>query len=125
MSRRVNAIPLTLALVATSSPLTAGPQPENDLEKAFYEMGIIGYCGLSTEQVNAGFQREVAHIVKREGIEEEGIVSARNRALTLVELEWSNRGLGGFRGWCRTEGQAAVERFLAVPEYGSAKSGSV
>lgn len=94
----------------------AGPQPRNDLERAFYEMGVIGYCGFSSEPVNAGFQREVARIVKRDRIEEHGITSARNRALTLVELEWSNRGLGGFRGWCRTEGEAAVERFLSVPE---------
>lgn len=115
MSRPVKAILLTLVLVFSSS-LMAGPQPRNDLERAFYEMGVIGYCGLSSEPVNAGFQREVARIVKRDRIEEHGITSARNRALTLVELEWSNRGLGGFRGWCRTEGEAAVERFLSVPE---------
>ena len=39
----------------------------------------------------------------------------RARAMTMVEQEWDNRGLGGFRGWCRTEGAAAVERFLSVP----------
>ena len=115
MSRPIRAILPTLVLVSSSS-LMAGPQPRNDLERAFYEMGVIGYCGLSSDPVNAGFQREVAQIVKRDGVEEDGIISARNRALTLVELEWSNRGLGGFRGWCRTEGETAVHRFLSVPE---------
>jgi len=95
--------------------VTAGPQPANELEKAFYDISVIGYCGLSSGPVSAGFHREVDRITTRDGIDETGVRAARSRALTLVELEWANRGLGGFRGWCATEGRAAVERFEAVP----------
>lgn len=95
--------------------VTAGPQPQNDLEQAFYDISVIGYCGLSSGPVSAGFRREVERITTRDGIDETRLHAARSRALTLVELEWANRGLGGFRGWCRSEGQAAVERFIAIP----------
>lgn len=94
--------------------VAAGPQPENDLEQAYYDISVIGYCGLSSGPVSAGFHREVDHITRRDGIDETALRAARSRALTLVELEWANRGLGGFRGWCATQGQAAVERFKAI-----------
>ena len=95
---------------------TAGPQPQNDLEQAFYDMGVIGYCGLSTDAASAGFRRELERVVERGKINEQEFRAARNRAITMVQLEWDNRGLGGFRGWCRTEGAAAVKRFLAAPQ---------
>jgi hypothetical protein len=31
-----------------------------------------------------------------------------------AHLEWQNRGLGGFRGWCRTEATEAAARFKAI-----------
>ena len=101
---------LHLALVSS-----AGPRPETELERVFYDIGVVGYCGLVTDAVSQGFRREVRRIVERDAIDERGLNAARSRAMTLVELEWDNRGLGGFRGWCRTEGEDAVKRFLAVP----------
>ena len=93
----------------------AGPRPETDLERAFYDIGVIGYCGLFNDAVSEGFSREVRRIVERDAVDEQSLNAARSKAMTLVELEWSNRGLGGFRGWCRSEGVDAVKRFLAVP----------
>ena len=94
----------------------AGPKPETDLERAFYDIGVIGYCGFITDLVSEGFQREVKRIVERDAIDETSLQAARSRAMTMVELEWDNRGLGGFRGWCRSEGETAVKRFLAIPQ---------
>ena len=106
---------LLLGLVVVSTTL-AGPRPETPLEQAFYDIGVIGYCGLGENAVTAGFQRELKRIIERDAIDEKTFNAARSRAITLVELEWDNRGLGGFRGWCRTEGENAVKRFLSVPE---------
>ena len=72
----------------------------------------MSYCGLSTELVNTGFQRDVKRIVTRDGTNKSKLQAARNRAMTLVELEWSNRGPGGFRRWCQIEGTSAAHRFL-------------
>jgi hypothetical protein len=89
----------------------AGPKPHTALEQIFYDMGVIGYCGLSSEPVSEGFQRQLRALVVKESVDQAQIQDARNRALTMVEWEWDNRGLGGFRGWCRSEGEAAVKRF--------------
>ena len=97
-------------------PGAAGPMPETDLEQAFYDIGVIGYCGLGSAAVDRGYRREVLRIIERDGIDKQGVNAAQSRAMTMVELEWDNRGLGGFRGWCRTDGEKAVQRFLMVPE---------
>ena len=88
-----------------------GPKPQTELEQIFYDMGVIGYCGLSTRVVSEGFNRQLAELMARNDISESHLRDARNRALTMVEWEWDNRGLGGFRGWCRSEGESAVQRF--------------
>jgi len=93
----------------------AGPKPQTDLEQTLYEMGVIGYCGLSTDTVIQGFNRELRQLIDRNDIDNQGLKNAQNRALTMVEWEWDNRGLGGFRGWCRTEGESAVKRFRSIP----------
>jgi hypothetical protein len=40
---------------------------------------------------------------------------ARIAAGIAFAAEYQNRGLGGARGWCRSEGAAAVRRFEAAP----------
>ena len=94
----------------------AGPMPETDLEQAFYDIGVIGYCGLGSAAVDQGYRRTVRRIIERDGIDKQGVNAAQSRAMTMVELEWDNRGLGGFRGWCRTDGENAVRRFLEGPD---------
>ncbi len=93
-----------------------GPKPQSDLEQVLYEMGVIGYCGLSSDAVAKGFDRELGQIIDRRNIDRKGLQDAKNRVMTMVEWEWDNRGLGGFRGWCRTEGESAVKRFLSIPD---------
>ena len=80
------------------------------LERTFYEYGVAGYCGLVTDTVQAGFQREVDDSVARDGLDDKAVDVAHGNAWTAVEKEWSN--LGGVRGWCRTEGKTAAERFM-------------
>ena len=64
--------------------------------------------------VRAGFSRELERLIEHNRSDEAQVREARNRALTLVELEWANRGLGGFKGWCRTEGEEAAQRFRSI-----------
>jgi hypothetical protein len=104
-----------LAALGAATASLAGPKPQNNLEQILYEMGVIGYCGLSSDAVKKGFNRELGQIIDQDNIDRLGLRDAQNRVLTMVEWEWDNRGLGGFRGWCRTEGESAVKRFL-IPE---------
>ena len=43
------------------------------------------------------------------------VLADLDAATREAHWEWQNRGLGGFRGWCRKQGQAAAQRFLAEP----------
>ena len=104
-----------LAAVGVAATCVAGPKPQTNLEQILYDMGVIGYCGLSSDTVLAGFNRELGQIIDRDGIDRRDLKDAQNRVLTMVEWEWDNRGLGGFRGWCKTEGESAAERFRSMP----------
>lgn len=101
--------PLALAWLSTAG--AAGPKPQTELEQIFYDMGVVGYCGLSSAVASRGFSRQLDELIQRQRLDSITVRDARNRALTMVEWEWDNRGLGGFRGWCSSEGKAAVERF--------------
>lgn len=90
------------------------PQREA-LSAAYYELEVAGYCGLVTEAVGAGFRRRVARIVGDAHVDKTTLDRLRGEAWQAAHAEWQNRGLGGFRAWCRNEGRAAAEGFLAEP----------
>ena len=85
------------------------------LREAYYEIEVAGYCGLVSDTVAVGFRRQVKRILGDSVVEQETLNDIRGKAWQAAHWEWQNRGLGGFRGWCRKEGQAAAERFLAEP----------
>ena len=72
-------------------------------------------CSLVTHAVAAGFQRRVARILEDSDVDRETLDAVRGEAWQAAHWEWQNRGLGGFRGWCRSEGRAAAEGFLGEP----------
>jgi hypothetical protein len=78
-----------------------------------YMYGVAEYCGLITAEVFDGYQRESRFIRRRDGLTDPTARLLRLRGLTDADLEYGNRGLGGFRHWCRTEGQDAARHFLA------------
>ena len=84
----------------------------NALTATYYEFEVAGYCGLISDAVGAGFQRRVARILDDASIDQATLDRLRGEAWQAAHAEWQNRGLGGFRGWCRNEGRAAAERFL-------------
>lgn len=92
----------------------AAPAAERfpELHGAYYDMSVCEYCGLVSAEVVDGWRREVADLLSRDGLDEAQHRAIRRKAWTAADLEYGNRGLGGFRNWCRTEGAAAVRRFL-------------
>lgn len=111
LARAVGALAL---LVPTAASALDGAT-RADLRDAYYAFEVAGYCSLVTHAVAAGFQRRVARILEDSDVDRETLDAVRGEAWQAAHWEWQNRGLGGFRGWCRSEGRAAAEGFLGEP----------
>lgn len=98
---------LLLATAAPAEPLEGYPE----LSSVFYDFEVAGYCGLVTNAVGRGFRREAERLIERDDLDRDTINRLRGDAWQAAHAEWQNRGLGGFRNWCRTEGSAAALRF--------------
>lgn len=109
--------PTGMVCLLLLSPAEAAPDAvtREALREAYYEIEVAGYCGLVSDTVAVGFRRQVNRILGDRVVERETLDDIRGKAWQAAHWEWQNRGLGGFRGWCRKEGQTAAERFLAEP----------
>ncbi|MCZ7598947.1 MAG: hypothetical protein M5U09_16245 [Gammaproteobacteria bacterium] len=83
----------------------------DELVHTMYLAEVTNYCSLVDEAVIDGFRRETGRIIAGDDISEKEIESARSEAWQMGHAEWQNRGLGGFRNWCRTEGMEAADFF--------------
>ena len=98
---------LTLPPGAAADPVTAYPE----LSRVFYDFEVAGYCGLVDNDVGQGFRAVARRLIQRDALDRETVNQLRGKAWQAAHAEWQNRGLGGFKNWCRTEGLAAAERF--------------
>ena len=94
----------------------AAPAPEDPLVRIQYDYELASYCGLISPDVSSGFKRQMDNMVQHHNYSRETILKARSKASVAVYREWQNRSLGGFKGWCRKEGSASVQRFTSVDE---------
>ena len=97
------------AAAGTEQPVSRGAA----FKHLAYMYGVVQYCGLDTAEVFDGYQRESRFIRRRDGLVDPTARLLRLRGLIDADLEYGNRGLGGFRHWCRTEGLDAAQHFLA------------
>ena len=106
------------AAAVAFSVLTAFTQPTGaetrTLRRAVYDYAVTSYCGLLSPEVEQGFQRELAELTAGSGLGEEEAKAQRIAGWVDADREWSNRGLGGFRAWCGSDGAAAAQHFLAI-----------
>jgi hypothetical protein len=86
-----------------------------ELSAVFYDFEVVGYCGLVSDAVGNGFRREAKRLISRDAIDSETVTHLRGKAWQAAHAEWQNRGLGGFKKWCRNEGRAAAARFADPP----------
>ena len=105
-----------VVVFASGQGVCAASAPDPDLVRVYYDFEVASYCGLVSNRVGQGFTRERDRLLVRRGINEESKQQARMQGWKEANLEWQNRGLGGFRGWCRTEGAAAVRYFEAMAD---------
>jgi hypothetical protein len=74
---------------------------------------VTEYCGLNTFEVYDGYRREMRHLTRQGRLPESTVRWLRIDGIIAADLEYGNRGLGGFRNWCRTEGLDAARHFRA------------
>jgi hypothetical protein len=84
-----------------------------ELKQVVYRYSVTEYCGLNSFEVYDGYQREMLAIARRENLSEAVARWLRIRGMTAADLEYDDRGLGGYRNWCRTEGLDAARHFIA------------
>ena len=105
------------ALLATSAaPGEIQKHPIGPLQGAVYGFAVAEYCGLLTPAVAEGFHLEREWIVARDGITPERERADRIAAIMAADWQYGDHGLGGYRGWCRSEGLTAAYRFLRFRE---------
>ena len=117
---RALAIPALAAVAVTELALPAVQAAERRLRDVVYDYAVTSYCGTLTPEVEAGFRVALSQLTEDRGLSPEEARAQRIEGWVAADMEWSNRGLGGYRAWCRSEGVDAARRFRAfVPGSGS------
>ena len=106
---------LLLVLIYASFGLTAEsiglPPPDAPLTLLVYKMEVLNYCGLIDDDVSEGFKQRRDHIITSQNLSPEDVQNARMEGWKFGLAEWQNRGLGGFRNWCKTDGKEIAGYF--------------
>ena len=106
---------LLMLVTLLAIPITwAAEQAHPALTEIYYQREVIGYCGLGAQGLKQGFYKDLAALMEQHNLHETDKLPAQDQAYKDAYAEWNNRGLGGFRKWCQTEGFDAVERFSGV-----------
>lgn len=100
--------PLPAATDNFSAPVLAG-DPYFDL---IYDYEVASFCGLIGKDVHDAFwdkrRRLEAAAERTSGM----LTDVRISAMAAADLEFQNRGLGGYKPWCRKEGTEGIRRIL-------------
>lgn len=99
-------------LILTIAPARA--ETLESLVRVVYLAEVTSYCSLADSDVAKGFRRERDRIVAAADLGDAQVEEARALGWQLGYAEWQNRGLGGFRLWCRTEGAQAAAFFREI-----------
>jgi len=89
---------------------------EEQLVQTNYRFEVAGYCGLVNEQVARGFHIERKQLLEQQAMSEKEQQTLRGKAWQMAHKEWLNRGLGGFKRWCRNEGSEYAQDFVNLSE---------
>ncbi len=107
------------AVIWLGTDWAQGQAAERQIRDVVYDYAVTSYCGTLTPQVEAGFRAELAQRTEASGLSQDQAKAQRIEGWVAADLEWSNRGLGGYRAWCQSEGVDAARRFRAFAPDGS------
>ncbi len=87
----------------------------DNLTEAVYLFEVTLYCGLATDAVIRGYHHLKDDFRRTHHLTSEEMDEQRGKGWGLAHAEWQNRGLGGFRAWCATEGREAADTLSSFP----------
>lgn len=85
----------------------------SEIKQVVYRYSVTEYCGLNTVEVYDGYRMQLRHMTRDGRLPESTVRWLRIHGMLAADLEYDDRGLGGFRNWCRTEGIDAARHFLS------------
>lgn len=106
---RANAAVFAFVLVAATM---AAADQSDPYYKLIYDYEVASFCGLVRTPVHDAYARKRADLERASGLDEDALTEIRVGAMADAEREYINRGLGGHKPWCRSDGRAGVRRFL-------------
>ena len=108
--KRATMVASVVVALAAAAGVAAPSANREEIRRLLYDFEVASYCGLVTDDVGEGFRRKLTALVERDRIGREEMDALRGRAWQDAHEEWQNRGLGGFRAWCRGDARRAAER---------------
>jgi len=91
------------------------PDGTNQLIDIYYRFEVAAvYCGLAEDEAIKGYYIERRQVVEKFSLDKADQLYASGQASQLAHKEWMNRGLGGFKPWCRNEGRKYADQFLLL-----------
>ena len=81
------------------------------LASIYYKFEVVNYCSLVTQPVLEGFNKLNSELLSQYSFTKEELNIIRGEAWAAGYKEWDNRGLGGFRRWCKNEGVDYAREF--------------
>ena len=75
-----------------------------------YDFEVAQFCGLVSRRVHEAFwtKRRITEAQSKRTTEQ--IRQTRIKAMAAADIEYANRGLGGYKPWCNSEGRAGITR---------------
>jgi len=83
------------------------------LFKLYYDETVMAYCGLLTPESEAGFRLERDRLLAADPLEGEALRTLRVASDMAADYTYQDYGLNGQKRWCKSEGLAAYNRFVA------------
>jgi hypothetical protein len=109
---------IAAALLLLAGCTADGAESRRRVVALYYAAGVATYCSGLTDRAANGLKRAVQRELASSPLDTAELAAARDAGYIAADYEWSNRGLGGFRRWCLSEGQASVawlEELVAAP----------
>src|SRR5581483_4925374 len=84
-----------------------------ELFQAYYDEGLMEYCGLLSRESALGFVLRRDDLLAAAPLTEAEHRDVRIAASIAIDFEYQDHGLSGQRLWCKTAGLDAYNRFVA------------